>query len=80
MADNTAPIKNVGARAKHGSFAYLPGTGPSLYRCIDCGHGETDRTKFFCGKYFMLVGRRGDPIPKHSKTCKYFEAAKGVGA
>lgn len=80
MAENTGPIRNVGARAKHGSFASFPGEGPTLYRCVDCAFGETDRTKFYCGKYFMLMGRRGDPIPKHSQTCKYFKPASGAGA
>lgn len=76
MADNTRPLKDVVKRARHGSFAYIPGTGPALYRCIDCGHGVEDRTKFYCGKYFMLMGRRGDPIPRHTETCKYFEPKK----
>lgn len=80
MMDNTAPLKNVGKTAKHGCYAFMPGTGPSLYRCVDCAFGETDKTKFFCGKFFMLRGFRGDPIPKHAKTCKYFELKKGCEA
>jgi hypothetical protein len=80
VVDNTAPLTSVGSRARHGSYAYIPGTGPTLYRCGDCAHGIEDRTKFYCGKYYDLMGRRGDPIPKHAKSCKYFKLAKGAGA
>lgn len=79
MVENATPLTNVGGRARHGSYAYIPGTGPTLYRCADCAHGVEDRTKFFCGKYFLLMGKRGDPIPRHAKSCKYFELAKGAG-
>lgn len=72
MADNEAPLRNVGARAQHGSFAHMPGTGPALYRCADCAHIGTERTKFICLKYRDLMGRKGSPIPPHSHSCRYF--------
>lgn len=79
MVDNDTPLVNVGRTAKHGSYAYFSGTGPSLYRCVDCAFGIAERTKFYCGKFYDLTGKQGDPIPKHSKTCKYFGLAKGAG-
>jgi hypothetical protein len=72
--ENTHPLLNVGGKAKMGCYASFPGTGPQGARCSGCAYQSPDGTRFVCGKYRALTGRKGGPIYLDSPACRYFAA------
>lgn len=72
-------VSDLSKTAKHGSYAYFPGTGPNK-RCAACeffigGGVDPDNItkKGNCAKFRELTGNKGNQIPRSAKACKYFE-------
>jgi hypothetical protein len=70
--ENDYPLLNVAGKARLGSYATFPGTGPQGARCSGCTHQAAQGTRFVCGKYKVLTGRQGSPIDPASPACRYF--------
>ena len=70
---NTAPLLNVGGKAQLGCHAALPGTGPTGAVCSGCSLLTPDGSRFVCGKYRSLTGRKGKPISPASSACRYYD-------
>lgn len=71
--ENTYPLLNINGKAALGNFAALPGTGPSGSVCSGCVALLPDGSRFVCGKYQRLTGRKGKPISPSSSACRYFD-------
>lgn len=71
--NNTYPLLSVGSKAQLGNFAALPGTGPTGEVCSRCAMLEAVGSRFVCGKYQKLTGRKGKPIGSNSSACRYFD-------
>jgi hypothetical protein len=69
---NTMPLLNVNKTAKLGSYASFPGSGPVGSFCSGCALQVPDKSRFVCGKYQSLTGRKGSPISPGSPSCRYF--------
>lgn len=59
--ENNLPLLNVGGKARMGCYAAFPGTGPQDARCSGCAYQSPDGSRFICGKYRALTGRKGGP-------------------
>ena len=71
--NNNYPLLNVGAKARLGNFAALPGTGPKGAVCSGCARLTPDGSKFVCEKYRTLTGRKGRAISPGSSACRYYD-------
>jgi hypothetical protein len=69
---NDMPLLNVGGKAQLGNFAALPGSGPAGSVCSGCSLLTPDGSRFVCGKYKTLTGRKGKPISSGAAACRYF--------
>jgi hypothetical protein len=78
--ENNLPLLNVGGKARMGCYAAFPGTGPRGARCSGCAHQCPDGSRFVCGKYKALTGRKGSPIDPGSPACRYFAARPAFNA
>jgi hypothetical protein len=78
--NNNTPLLNVGGKAQLGSFAALPGTGPTGEVCSRCSLLTPEGSRFVCAKYRALTGRKGKPISPGSACCRYFEQRKRFNA
>jgi hypothetical protein len=78
--NNTYPLLNVGGKAQLGNFAALPGTGPAGSVCSGCSLLTPDGSRFVCGKYRVLTGRKGKPISPGSAACRYFQQRPAFNA
>jgi hypothetical protein len=70
--ENNTPLRDAAAVGRYECHAAFPGTGPTGEICSRCALLEPDKSKFVCGKYKQLVGRKGKPISPGSAACKYF--------
>jgi hypothetical protein len=80
---DTGGIANLAGTAKHGSYAYFPGTGPDKKTCADCefylggGVDPQDITKTgFCDRFKEITGKKGHRISMSSPACREFEVRK----
>jgi hypothetical protein len=78
--ENNLPLLNVGGKARMGCYAAFPGTSPLDARCSGCAHQSPDGSRFVCGKYKALTGRKGGPIDPSSPACRYFAARPAFNA
>ena len=78
--ENNLPLLNVGGKARLGAYASFPGTGPRDARCSGCAYQSPDGSRFVCGKYKALTGRKGGPIDPSSPACRYFAARPAFNA
>jgi hypothetical protein len=78
--ENNFSLLNVGGKARMGCYAAFPGTGPQGARCSGCAHQSPDGSRFVCGKYKTLTGRKGSPIDLGSPACRYFAARPAFNA
>lgn len=72
--DNTAPLLNCDRKVQLGNYAGIPGTGPASTVCSGCSRLEADGSRFRCGHFQVLTGRKGKPISPGSASCRYFTA------
>jgi hypothetical protein len=78
--ENNYPLLNVTGKAKLGSYATFPGTGPHGSKCAGCVHQKPAGARFVCSKYTALTGRKGTPIDPGSPACRYFVARPAFNA
>ena len=78
--ENNLPLLNVGGKARMGCYAAFLGTGPQGARCSGCAHQSPTGSRFVCGKYKALTGRKGSPIDPGSPACRYFAARPAFNA
>jgi hypothetical protein len=71
--NNNAPLLDVGGKVAMGNYAGIPGTGPAGTVCSGCGRLEPDRSRFRCGHFQVLTGRKGKHISPAAASCRYFE-------
>lgn len=72
--NNNSPLLNPDRRATLGNYAALPGSGPSGTVCSGCSHLEPQGSRFICGKFQSITGRKGKPVISASASCRYFSA------
>jgi hypothetical protein len=78
--NNAVPLLDADRKVQFGCYAHIPGTGPAGEVCSHCALLVPDRSKFVCGKYQRLAGRKGKPISPNSSACKHFEMRKRFNA
>lgn len=71
--NNTTPLLNSGSTVKLGNFAGIPGSGPTGTVCSGCSRLEADGSRFRCGHFQVLTGRKGKHISPAAASCRYFE-------
>lgn len=69
-------VRNPNGIARHGSYAFFPGSGPENRCCCDCASMREDRRKHFCGVYQQITGNKGTAIDRLSPACRHFVQAK----
>jgi hypothetical protein len=70
---NLFPLLNSAATTQHGCYAAIPGTGAAGTVCSGCGRLEPDGSRFRCGHFKALTGRKGKHISSAAAFCHYFE-------
>jgi hypothetical protein len=70
--ENNTPLLNVSGKASLGNYAALPGSGPAGQVCSHCSLLDPVGSRFTCGKFENLTGRKGKPISPASAACRYF--------
>jgi hypothetical protein len=71
--ENNYPLLSVNGKAQLGCHAALPGTGPIGSICSGCVLLVPQGSKFVCGKYQRMTGRKPKPISPNSSACRYFQ-------
>lgn len=78
--ENDSPLLSADRKSQLGCFAAIPGSGPADEICSRCAMLEPVKSKFVCGKFQQLTGRRGKPISPNSAACRYFQQRKAFNS